>query len=100
MATSPRKAVLHGPPRVHIFLAALRGHVGPVLGHLASVDRLVLIAGVVVARHRHDGRIEDLPAPRDVALPRQIAVELAKQFLACESACKIDPCLGVISVQK
>ena len=48
----------------------------PALGLLACLDRLVLVARVVVLRHRHDGGIEDLTAPRDVTLPRQITVEL------------------------
>jgi hypothetical protein len=30
----------------------------------------------VIARHRHDGGVQDLPAARYVALSRQIAVEL------------------------
>ena len=74
-------AVLLRPAGIHVFLRPLGGLVGPVLGHLAVLDGLVFLARVVIARHRHDGRIEDLPAPRDIALARQIAVELAEQLL-------------------
>ena len=65
--------ILLAPARVYVLLAALGGLVGPALRHVAALDRLVLVPGIVVARHRYDGRIQNLTAPRDVSLPRQIA---------------------------
>ena len=39
------------------------------------MDGLVFIAGITGLRYRDDGRIQDLSAPRDVALLVQIAVK-------------------------
>jgi len=66
---------------VQIFLLPFRWLVGPIVGHLTLLDGRVLVARVVVARHRHDGPIEDLPAQRNMAPPGQMTVELAKQHL-------------------
>ena len=49
-----------------------------------SLDALlgrVLVTGVVIARHRHDGGVEDLTAPRNVALPRKMTVKQSEQRL-------------------
>ena len=62
-------------------LRPLGGLVGPTLGHLAVLDRRVFVPRVVVAGHRHDGSIEDLPTARDIPSPRQIAIELLEQRL-------------------
>ena len=45
-------AVLFRPACIDVLLAALGGLVRPILGHLAVLDSLVLIARVVIARHR------------------------------------------------
>lgn len=63
------------PTRIDILLATLGGLVCPTLGHFALLDRRVLIARIVVARHRHDGTIQGLPAAGDVALSIEMTVE-------------------------
>jgi hypothetical protein len=73
--------ILLAPTGIQIFLAPFRGFVGPVLGRLAGLDGLVFIPGVVVARHRHDGGVQNLPASRNAALPRQMAVEFLEERL-------------------
>jgi hypothetical protein len=44
-------------------------------------DGRVLVARIVVARHRHNGGVKDLPAPRNIPLPRQMTVEQPEQLL-------------------
>ena len=67
------------PAGTNVFLGPLRGLVSPIPGHLARFDRRVFRAGIVVARHRHDRRVQNLPAPRNIALSRQIPVELPEK---------------------
>lgn len=69
------------PARARILLPAHGGLVGPALRLAIGLDRLVLLARVVVFRHRNNGGVQELPAARDVALPRQIAVDLLEHRL-------------------
>ena len=64
---------------------------GPLGRRLAALALAMDVAGqpsglflaiVVVARHRNDGRIQDLPATRNISLTRQIPVELLEQRLS------------------
>jgi hypothetical protein len=50
-------AMLFRPAGIGVLLAALGWLVGPVLLYIAGLNGLVLIAGVVIVRHRGDGRI-------------------------------------------
>jgi hypothetical protein len=74
-------AMLFCPAHIHVLLHPLRRLVSPILMHFAPLNRRILIAHVVVARHWHDGSVQDLSAAGDVALPiemppsRQIALQ-------------------------
>jgi hypothetical protein len=74
-------AMFPGPARINILLRPLGGLVSPALRRLIRLDRRVFRAFVVVVRHRCDGRVKDLPATRDIALPRRIPVELREKFI-------------------
>ncbi len=74
-------AMLFRPARVQIFLTSIGGFVGPILGHFALLDGRVLVAGIVIARHRHDEGIKDLTAARNAVLPREMTVEQPEQLL-------------------
>lgn len=63
------------PARIDILLAKLGGLICSNLGHFALLDRRVLVAPIVVAKHRHDGNIQDLPAAGYVALSIEMVVE-------------------------
>ena len=45
------------------------------------LDRRALVTLVAADGHPHDRRVKNMPAPSDVALPREIAAELAEQRL-------------------
>jgi hypothetical protein len=74
-------AMFPGPARINILLRPLGGLVSPARRRLIRLDRRVFRAFVVVVRHRCDGRVKDLPATRDIALPRRIPVELREKFI-------------------
>ena len=71
-------AVLFRPACVYVLVHPFRRFVGPILGHLALFDGSVCVTRVVVARHRHDGGVQDLSSSRNIALPRQMTVEQLK----------------------
>jgi hypothetical protein len=53
----------------------------PILGRLAALDRLVLLARVALSGHRHDGGIDDLTTASDIPLRIEMLVEPIKQLL-------------------
>lgn len=75
-----RLRVLDRPAAMDILLSRLRWLVRPVLGsRLALVDLGLLTVRIPLPRRRHQARIDDLAAPRQVACRRDGLVELAKQ---------------------
>jgi hypothetical protein len=81
LVTEEALAMLLGPTRVFIFLAVLRRFPLPLRRRIAALDGLVLLARIALLRHRHNARIHDLPAARDVALRVEMLVKLIKQRL-------------------
>ena len=79
--TVMRLPVLPGPAGIGVLPRSFGGCAGPVLRDLAVPDGPVLIAGIVIARHRDNGRIQDLSAPGDIAPAGQKTVEAGKQAL-------------------
>ena len=73
--------VLLGPARILVLLPIFRGLLLPVLGCLAGLDRLVLLARVALLGHRHDRRVDYLPPARDITLGLQMPTELLEQLL-------------------
>src|SRR3977135_706110 len=56
------------PARVLVLLAVL-GRLGfPVFRRFAFLDRLVVLARIVLLRRRYDRRLDELPAPVEIAL--------------------------------
>ena len=73
----------------------------PAFRFLAPFGRRVLLPRVVIARHRHDAlsviacnhlpgnrRIQYLPAPRDIALPRQVMVKQLEEVIHLARLCQ------------
>ena len=79
--TVMRLPVLPGPAGIGVLPRSFGGCAGPVLRDLAVPDGPVLIAGIVIARHRDNGRIQDLSAPGDIAPAGQKTVESGKRAL-------------------
>ena len=67
------------PARFHILVATLVQR--PILGHLPSFDLGVVLAGIPLARRRHDARIHDLALARDIALLLHLRRQLGVQRL-------------------
>ena len=53
----------------------------PLPRRLAGLDGLVLVLRVALLGRRHDGRVDDLAAPRNVALDSQVLAEAVKQLV-------------------
>lgn len=77
-------AVLLRPACICVLLSPHHGLVVPALRRLTFLDRLVLVPAVALARRGDHARIDDLPAPRDVAgrldLHHQFGEQLFDQF--------------------
>src|SRR5271165_2977919 len=72
--------MLLGPARVLVLLAVL-GRLGfPIFRRLAFLDRLVLLARVVLLGRRHDRRVDDLPTPGEIAPVLQEPVKQIEQL--------------------
>ena len=66
LVTEIRAFMLLRPARVLVLLAVL-GRLGfPIFRRFAFLDRLVVLARIVLLGCRHDRRVDDLPAPRCV----------------------------------
>jgi hypothetical protein len=72
-------AELHRPARVTILLAQFGGLLRPALGDLAGLDRRALGLGVALLGGRHDRRIDDLPAHRQIAAGPQRGIKAREQ---------------------
>jgi hypothetical protein len=71
---------LDGPACIHVLLCRLGWFVGPdFLGCLACLDRLLLLLGVALHGSRHQCRIDDLSAHREIAVAPQPIVEGIEQ---------------------
>jgi hypothetical protein len=69
------------PARVLVLLAVL-GRLGfPVFRHFAFLDRLVVLARIVLLGRRHDRRIDDLPAPGEIALVLQEPIKRTARLI-------------------
>ena len=73
--------VLLGPTRVFIFLRILGRFFLPPFGRLARLDRLVLLAAVVLLGRADNGGVYDLAPTRNVALGIEMAMKTVKQLL-------------------
>ena len=49
--------VLLGPARIFVLLPVFRGLLLPLLGRLAGLHRLIVLAGVALLGHWHDGGV-------------------------------------------
>src|SRR5438552_11661880 len=59
-------AVLLRPACILVFLPVLGRLLLPIVGRLAALDGLVLLARVTLSGHHHDGGIDDLPTAGNV----------------------------------
>src|ERR1700674_4884098 len=72
-------ATLLGPARILVLLGVLGRFLLPLLRRLSGLDAIVLVLRVALLGRRHDGRVDDLAAPRNVALGLQVLAEAVKQ---------------------
>ena len=70
-------AVLFGVGGVQVFLPALG--LAPVAGNVSLAKLLFVCCGEVPDGRRHQRGVDDLPAPRQVAMAQQLAVQRLKQ---------------------
>src|ERR1017187_3989484 len=72
--------VLLGPARIFVLLAVFRGLLLPFLGRLAGLHRLIVLAGVALLGHRHDGGVHHLATTCDVALASRCRPNCSNSF--------------------
>ena len=73
--------VLLRPARILVLLPAFRGFLRPRIGRRARLHLRVLILRVVLPGRGDDGRIDDLPAARKVALCFEVLGETLEQLV-------------------
>src|SRR5262249_25076364 len=73
--------VLLAPARILILLRILGQMLLPPFRRLADFDRLILLTPVVLLGRTHNRGIDNLTAPRDVALGSKVPVEVRRQRL-------------------
>src|SRR5205823_14066659 len=80
LVTEIRAFMLLRPARVLVLLAIF-GRLGfPVFRRFAFLERLVVLARIVLLGRRHDRRIDDLPAPGEIALVLQEPIKQLEQL--------------------
>ncbi len=87
--TKGRFTMILCPACLGILLPPLRGR--PVLRHLALLDLRVVFTRIALGRHRHQRRIDDLPATGKMTVVLQLLLDLLEQGLS--HACHRQPLL-------
>src|SRR5947207_15436326 len=73
--------VLLRPACILVFLPVLGRLLLPIVGRLAALDGLVLLARVTLSGHRYDGGIDDLPTASNVPLRAEMLVKAIEKRL-------------------